>query len=83
MNRGPGLAPSLKENTDGVSSLLVERALIWTTASSSVSPSLLSSSRLCADTTVSMEFPALVRERVRESLEEETALGRLTTKSAR
>ena len=65
-------------------SLLVERALKQTTASSSVSPSLLSFSRLCADTTVSMELPALVRERVRESLEEEAALvGRLTTKSAR
>lgn len=80
MKRGAERAPSLKEET-GVSSLLVERPLILTTAaSSSVSPS---SSRLCADTTVSMELPALVRERVRESLEEEAALGRLTTKSAR
>ena len=79
MKRGAGRAPSLKEDT-GVSSLLVERALKRTTASSSVSPS---SSRLCADTTVSMEFPALLRERVSESLEEEAALGRLTTKSAR
>ena len=83
IKRGPGRAPSLKEET-GVPSLLVERALKQTTASSSVSPSLLSFSRLCADTTVSMELPALVRERVRESLEEEAALvGRLTTKSAR
>ena len=79
MKRGAERAPSLKEDT-GVSSLLVERPLIRTTASSSVSPS---SSRLCADTTVSMEFPALVRERVSESLEEEAALGRLTTKSAK
>ena len=66
-------------------SLLVDLALMQTTASSSVSPSLLSfSPRLCADTTVSMELPALVRERVRESLDEEAALvGRLTTRSAR